>query len=101
MDINHSSHFILLIKVFVSLLLLTVLTVVASKIHFNSTSVNIIVAILIATLKASTVFYYFMHLKWEDTITKCFALLAFPFLFLLLGITLWDMALKVQAENIF
>ncbi len=51
--------------VFVALAVLTVVTVLASKIHFGSKAANITIALLIATFKASLVAAIFMHLRWE------------------------------------
>ncbi len=48
-----------------ALLVLTVVTVGASYIDFGGGMVNIIVAMLIASLKASLVALFFMHLRWE------------------------------------
>jgi cytochrome c oxidase subunit IV len=48
-----------------ALLFLTVVTVGASYINFGSGMVNVIVAMLIASIKASLVALFFMHLRWE------------------------------------
>ncbi len=47
-----------------SLLILTAITVAAAGMHFGSLSV--VVALLIAMVKASIVLWLFMHLKYED-----------------------------------
>lgn len=51
--------------VFVALLIGTVVTVLASYIPFGHTSINILVALLIASVKAFLVAGYFMHLISE------------------------------------
>jgi len=51
-------------KVLVSLLVLTVITVWVSTIHFGRAG-NITVGILVAVVKASLVTLIFMHMKWE------------------------------------
>ncbi|MCP5519092.1 MAG: cytochrome C oxidase subunit IV family protein [Verrucomicrobiales bacterium] len=53
------------IYVFVALLLGTVITVIASFIHFGNHAVNIGVALFIASCKAFLVAGYFMHLISE------------------------------------
>lgn len=49
-----------------SLLVLTAITVTAAGMHFGSLSV--VVALLIALVKATIVLLLFMHLKFEDTL---------------------------------
>ena len=51
--------------VLAALLALTVITVAASYVNFGSTSVNVVVAMTIATCKASLVALFFMHLRWD------------------------------------
>jgi cytochrome c oxidase subunit IV len=48
-----------------ALLVLTAVTVFASTIHFGSGMANVIIAMLIASLKASLVALFFMHLRWD------------------------------------
>ena len=47
------------------LLILTAITVAASYIHFGGGLANVIIAMLIASLKASLVALFFMHLRWD------------------------------------
>lgn len=94
---NHS-HVPLLTKVFVSLLTLTVITVLASYVHFGSAAINILIAMLIATVKASLVAVFFMHLKWEDKLTWAFAGLSFPFVALFVLIDLLDIAIRYGSK---
>ena len=49
-----------------SLLVLTAITVTVAGMHFGSLSV--VVALVIALIKASIVLWLFMHLKYEDTL---------------------------------
>jgi cytochrome c oxidase subunit 4 len=49
-----------------SLLVLTAITVTAAGMHFGSMSV--VVALVIALIKASIVLWLFMHLKYEDSL---------------------------------
>jgi len=59
-----SKHVKAYIGVFVTLAILTVVTVAVSRIHFSGSG-NIVVALVIAMFKASLVAAIFMHLKWE------------------------------------
>jgi cytochrome c oxidase subunit 4 len=51
--------------VLAALLFLTVVTVGASMIDFGGGLINVIIAMLIASIKASLVALFFMHLRWE------------------------------------
>jgi cytochrome c oxidase subunit 4 len=65
------------IGVFISLAVLTAVTVGASYIHFGSHSTNIVVGMLIAAIKAGLVASVFMHLKWEKKIIYWVLLICF------------------------
>ena len=54
-----------LVGVFGSLLFLTVVTVLAAQVDFGSKSLNLAIALLIATVKASLVVLYFMHIRYD------------------------------------
>src|SRR5689334_12312864 len=51
--------------IFVALVVLTVVTVAVAFKRFESELVNVLLALLIASVKASLVAMYFMHLKFE------------------------------------
>lgn len=53
------------VKVLAALLAFTVITVAAAGVNFGSASVNVVIAMAIATTKASLVALYFMHLRHE------------------------------------
>lgn len=48
-----------------ALLFLTVVTVGASLVNFGSGMANVVIAMLIASIKASLVALFFMHLRWD------------------------------------
>ena len=50
------------------LLALTLITIGASKVDFGSPSANVIIALIIATIKATIVALWFMHLKYDKPI---------------------------------
>ncbi|HWN70393.1 MAG TPA: cytochrome C oxidase subunit IV family protein [Haliangium sp.] len=54
-----------LVGVFGGLLCLTVITVLAAQVDFGSKSLNLAIALLIATVKASMVVLYFMHIRYD------------------------------------
>ena len=69
MNDNHEHHepmsYGLLILVWLSLLVLTALTVTATGMNFGALSVT--VAVVIAAIKSSVVLFFFMHLKYEKS----------------------------------
>ena len=54
----------LYVNVFVALLFLTAATVFVAQFDFGS--MNTVIAMLVATVKATLVGLYFMHLKYDD-----------------------------------
>ena len=89
------SHVPLLATVFGTLIFLTILTVAASKINFGFELLNILIALSIASLKSWVVVHYFMHLKWENKLTKVFSMISLPFLFLILFVLIADLAARI------
>ena len=67
-----------------ALLVLTVITVGASYIHFGSGTANVIIAMLIASMKASLVALFFMHLRWDKPVSAIIFCVALFFLGLFL-----------------
>ncbi len=63
-DIN--KHVKLYIGVFAVLFVLTIVTVLASRVQLSGAG-NVVLALAIAVCKASLVAAVFMHLKWEKT----------------------------------
>lgn len=76
----HISSFGFLCGIFLTLIVLTVVTVAASYVDFGSA--NTLVAVLIATIKAGLVATFFMHLRHD----KPFLALAFIMAFVFLGV---------------
>ena len=52
-----------------ALIFLTVVTVGASYVNWGSGMANVVIAMLIASLKASLVALFFMHLRWDKPIS--------------------------------
>ncbi|MBI5904571.1 MAG: cytochrome C oxidase subunit IV family protein [Deltaproteobacteria bacterium] len=80
------------LAVFGALLCLTVATVLVS--YADLGILNVVVALLIASLKASLVALYFMHLRGESRLVWGFALAPIAFLLLILFGTLVDTQLR-------
>jgi cytochrome c oxidase subunit 4 len=83
------------IGIFLALIFLTFMTVKVSYYDFGSA--NIIIAMLIATMKASLVAAFFMHLRYDKLFNTLILLAAFLFLSLFILLT-WD-DLGVRAHD--
>lgn len=77
-----------------ALLVLTIITVGASYLDFGSA--NIVIAVLIATVKASLVALFFMHLKDDNPVNAMILVSCFLFLGLLLTFCLLDIENRVN-----
>jgi cytochrome c oxidase subunit 4 len=76
--------------VLAALLGLTAITVAAAGIHFSSPTVNVVAALGIATLKASLVALFFMHLRHDKPMNALIFLVGLAVLGSLLMLTLVD-----------
>jgi cytochrome c oxidase subunit 4 len=74
--------------VLIALLILTAITVGVSYIDFGDG--NIVVALLVATLKASLVGMFFMHLLHDKKINALIIVSSFLFLGILIGVCFMD-----------
>ena len=84
----HAVPFRVLLAVFVALLGLTVVTVAARFVDLGS--LNIWIALGIATIKGALVVSYFMHLRYDSPFNSIVFVTALVFMFLFLGITILD-----------
>ena len=89
---HHVSSSAMFFNVLVALLFLTVITVAVSRFDFGSA--NMLIAMGIASVKASLVIMFFMHVKWDTAINKIVFLSSFLFLSLLFIFTLADYATR-------
>ena len=96
---HHVSSSAMFAKVLVTLLFLTVLTVVASRFHFGAA--NMLIAMAIASIKASLVIAFFMHMKWDTAINKIVFLSSFLFLSLLFLFTLSDLSTRRMDNDLY
>ena len=92
MDSRHGGSRRTYLGVYAALVLLTIVTVLVSYVDLGL--MNVVVALLIASTKASLVALFFMHLKEESRLVWGFALVPIFFLFLILSGTLVDTLLR-------
>jgi len=88
---NHAGHvspISLYLTIFGTLMVLTSVTVAAAYIDLGM--FNFPVAMLIATFKASLVVWYFMHVKYQSSLTKLTLATGLFFLAILLGMMMID-----------
>ena len=85
---EHIVSYKTIIIVWLLLLVLTGVTVGASRIDLGS--LNIWVALGIAATKSSLVISIFMHMKYESPVFKLFLLIALCVLAIFVGLTLMD-----------
>jgi cytochrome c oxidase subunit 4 len=88
------------VKVLLALLFLTIVTVAASYVDFGSG--NIVIALLIATIKATLVALFFMHLRYEKPVNAVIATAGFLFLgiFLMFCFIDFDSRQNLQPVNL-
>ena len=79
---HHITPFKTYLVVYISLLILTIITVTVSRIDLGMSFMNVIVAMLIASAKAMIVVLWFMHQKYETTLNRVTFFLAFFFVFI-------------------
>lgn len=78
----------ILLAVFLCLVALTVVTVEATRIDLGP--LNLWIAMAIATVKASLVALYFMHLRYDKPINAIVLITALLFVMLFVGLALTD-----------
>ncbi len=76
------------IGVFLSLMVLTAITVAAAFVNLGT--LNNVVALAIACSKAALVILFFMHVRYSDHLVKLSVLVAVLFLVILLVFTILD-----------
>lgn len=98
---NHSEdhgHHIIPVKTYVGvligLLIGTFLTVWVAQYHFGEW--NMVVAMAIATAKASLVLLFFMHLKYDNMMNRVIFGSGFLFLLLLAGFSFMDILTRFK-----
>jgi len=85
---------------FMALLALTVITVLASRIHFKPHLWNDVAAVGIAGIKASLVTLFFMHGRYEGRLTWAFGYYPVILLLLLLGAVFLDYGFRGDENRV-
>ena len=88
---HHGPHIAsmgLLLSVFATLVVLTVITVAVAYVDLGD--MNLPVAMLIATIKATLVALYFMHLRYDNGFNRLAFFGAFLFVLLFISFTMLD-----------
>lgn len=89
-QLAHVASLHILAGVLGALLVLTVVTVLVAKVDFGSRSLNLGIAMLIATVKATLVILFFMHLKYDRLFHSVLVIGALLAAALFVGFTLAD-----------
>jgi cytochrome c oxidase subunit 4 len=92
-DISHDPG--LYLRTLIALLILTVITVAAAGVHFGSGTANVVIALTIATIKASLVALFFMHLAHDKPVNAIIGVGGFIFLGLFMLFTFLDVGSRV------
>lgn len=98
-ELGHIVPFKVYLNVFIALIVLTVITVLTSQ-YVDIGSWNIVLAMVIASVKATIVALYFMHLKFEDPITWLYAFFPIFLLVLLFAGIFIDNPVRVEVEPV-
>jgi cytochrome c oxidase subunit 4 len=85
----HTTPVALLAGILAILMVLTIVTVAVTKIDLGGQG-NLVVAMVIATVKAALVVTYFMHLRWDKKFHLILFFTSVLFLILFLSMSLTD-----------
>ena len=100
---SHDAHHIIPISVYAGvlgiLLVGTVITVAAAQFDFGS--MNTVIAMAIATIKAGFVMLYFMHLRYDDNMNRAIFGSGFFFLILLFAFSVVDIYTRIKPLTSF
>jgi cytochrome c oxidase subunit IV len=98
---EHTEHIVApstYIGIILTLMILTIVTVLAA--YVNLGPFNIVVALAIATVKATLVVLFFMHAKYSPKRTKMVILAGIFWLLILLFMTLSDYASRIDYRGV-
>lgn len=87
--LSHIASPKVLLGTFGALMVLTVITVLATKVDLGS-NLNLVVAMVVATIKAGLVCMYFMHLRYDKPLHTVAFLSALLFALLFVSFALMD-----------
>jgi cytochrome c oxidase subunit 4 len=86
------------LRTLIALLFLTVITVGAAYVDFGSG--NVVIALTIATIKATLVALFFMHLRYEKPVNGVIAAAGFLFLGIFLMFCFIDVGARVNLQPV-
>ena len=98
-DLGHTIEFKVYVKILAMLIVLTGFTVWIAG--FNFGSMNLVVAMLVASVKATLVALFFMHLKYENPITWLYAIFPIFFLMVMLAGVFIDNPYRGQYKGLY
>ncbi len=96
-----SSHVVpisLYVGIWATLMMFTALTVFAATIELHV--FNIVVALLIATIKGTLVVLFFMHLRYSTRLTMVTVIAAIFFLLILFSLSMTDYLTRAWATSV-
>lgn len=96
-DVYHVTPFNTYMKVFATLIVLTVVTVAVSRFDFGWA--NALIAFGVASVKAYFVLAFFMHLKTDSILNRVVMASGFFFLLLLYVICAIDIATRIPVQS--
>lgn len=88
-ELAHTTPVALLVSVFAALIALTIATVAVTGVDLGGQG-NLMIALIIATIKGGLVVTYFMHLRWDRKLHALVFSSALLFVILFLAMTLTD-----------
>jgi cytochrome c oxidase subunit IV len=97
---EHRQHILpvgIYVGIWAILMFMTGLTVFVSFLELHDW--NIVLALVIATIKATLVVLFFMHLYYSSKLTKVTVIAAIFFLFLLLALSMTDYLTRAWQTN--
>jgi cytochrome c oxidase subunit 4 len=90
---SHTSY----LFIFGLLIVLTIVTVAIAYVDLGS--FNIVLAMMVASVKAYLVAVHFMHLKFEDSMTRFYALVPIVLLVIMIGGVFLDNPYRIDPRN--
>ncbi len=97
--VPHVSPLSVYMKTFATLMVLTVITVGVSYVNLGTTA-NLIIAVIIATIKATIVAAFFMHLAHDNKFHTIIFASGLVFLAVFVTFTMFDTSWRGKAESV-
>ncbi len=87
-SVGHIAPTTMYVTIWAVLMVLTLTTVLVSEVDIGP--LNVVVALVIATIKGTLVVLFFMHLRYSPKLTMATVVAAMFWLFLMLSLTMTD-----------